>query len=214
MSSTVTTRGHRRRQHGNPFNVRGPIELPDWTAVFGREAPFAIDVGFGRGGFLLDLARRRPEWNVIGLEIRRHLVDEIIAEARGLGIQNLHAVLANANEHLTALVPEASVAFVSINFPDPWYKKRHHKRRVVRPDWVADLATRLRDGAELHAMTDYEPVGAQIREVVEAAPGFVNVDGPGAFARESTTGIGSERERTHERRGEPIYRLRFRFERR
>ena len=202
---------HRRRQHGNPFNIRGPIDTPDWTAVFGREAPFALDIGFGGGDFLLELARRHPEWNVLGLEIRRHLVDEVLEEARALGVRNLHALLANANEHLTALVPERSVAFVSINFPDPWYKKRHHKRRVVRSDWAQALATRLLPGAEVHAMTDYEPVGLQILDVLEAAPGFTNLEGAGAFASGSTTGIRSEREGTHERRGEPIYRLRFRF---
>ncbi len=202
---------HRRRQHGNPFNIRGPVATPDWPTLFGRTAPFAVDVGFGRGAFLLELGRRHPEWNVVGLEIRKHLVDEANERAAALGLRNVHAVLANANLHLEELLPPASVAFVSVNFPDPWYKKRHHKRRVVNPGWAQALLGRLLPSAEVHTMTDYEPVGVQIREVLEATPGLVNLDGAGRMAAESTTGIESERERSHTRRGEPIYRLRFRL---
>jgi tRNA (guanine-N7-)-methyltransferase len=204
---------HRYRQHGNPFSLRGPIELPDARGIFGRDAPMALEVGFGRGAFLLELARRHPEWNVLGLEIRRHLVDELNATAEGLGIANARAVLANANEHLEALVPKSSVVMVTLNFPDPWYKKRHHKRRVVRPEWLSLLGAHLRDGAEIHVMTDYAPLAREIRTVCEAQ-GLENLDGPGNYAAQSTTSIVSERERTHQRRGEPIYRLRFRYHRR
>ncbi len=212
MTAGATGAGHhRRRQHGNPFNIRGPIDAPDWATVFGRVAPFAVDVGFGRGAFLLELGRRHPEWNVVGLEIRKHLVDEVNERAAAMGLRNVHAVLANANLHLEELLPPASVAFVSVTFPDPWSKKRHQKRRVVNPEWARALLGRLAPGAEVHAMTDYEPVAVQIREVLEATPGLFNVDGPGAMATASTTGIESERERSHTRRGEPIYRLRFRF---
>ena len=212
---TLEIGSHRRRrfrQHGNPFNIRGPIAIPDWLAIFGRAAPLALDIGCGWGSFPLELARRHPEWNVVGLEIRGHLVETLNTEAKALGVPNVCGVLANANSHLLDLVPPRSLAFVSINFPDPWYKKRHQKRRVVRPEWVTVLATRLRNGAEIHAMTDYEPVAREIRQTFEAAPGFVNFDGAGQLAAQSTTAIKSEREQTHERRGEPIYRVRFRFE--
>jgi tRNA (guanine-N7-)-methyltransferase len=210
-ASTRASTRSRHRMHGNPFNIRGPVDVPDWTVHFGRSAPFAVDIGFAQGAFLLELARRHPEWNVVGLEIRRHFVDEANAQAALEGLQNVHAVLANANVHLDQLVPPASVAFVSVNFPDPWYKTRHHKRRVVRPEWATVLATRMAAGGELHAMTDYEPVAREILAVMEATPGFRNLDGEGSLAAESTTGIESERERTHKKRGEPIYRVRFRF---
>jgi tRNA (guanine-N7-)-methyltransferase len=201
----------RHRMHGNPFNIRGPVDVPEWTARFGRTAPFALDIGFAQGAFLLELARRHPEWNVVGLEIRRHFVDDLNALAAAQGVANVHAVLANANVHLDELVPPRSLAFVSVNFPDPWFKKRHQKRRVVRPEWAAALSTRMAPAGELHAMTDYEPVAQEILAVMEATPGFVNLAGPGKLAAASTTGIESERERTHQRRGEPIYRLHFRF---
>jgi len=202
----------RHRLHANPFNIRGRLLVPDWTAIYGRAAPIAIDVGFGDGRFTLELARRHPEWNVLGLEIREHLVGDLGQEAAAAGLKNLHALVANANLQLDDLLPERSVVFVAVNFPDPWYKQRHHKRRVVNAAWVRLLAPKLAPKAELHAMTDYAPVAREILTVVEADSVFVNLDGAGRFATESTTGIPTERELTHLRRGEPIYRLRFCFE--
>ncbi len=199
----------RHRQHGNPFNVRGEIALPDWPAVFARSAPFALDIGCGAGSFTVELARRHPEWNVVGLEIRDHWVDGVRAAARAEGLGNLYAVLANANLHLDLLVPDGSVAFVAVNFPDPWFKKRHHKRRVVRPELMEVLGRKAAPGAELHAMSDFAPIAEEIAAVVEAA-GWHNLAGRGAFAAESTTGISSERERSHLRRGAAVFRLHFR----
>src|SRR6478609_1711806 len=114
----IATARQRHRRHANPFTLRGPIGVPDWQAIYGREAPFAIDVGCGPGRFVWGLARLHPEWNVLGLEIRAHLVAETLAGAREAGLTNVHALVANANLHLSALLPPASVAFVSVNFPD------------------------------------------------------------------------------------------------
>jgi len=199
----------RRRQHGNPFSIRGPASIIEWSAVYRRVAPLALDVGCGPGAFAVELARQHPEWNVLGLEIRPHLVASVLESAATLGLGNLHALLANANLHLSEILPDASVAFLALNFPDPWYKRRHHKRRVLSADWLRSLAPKLRVGAALHVMTDYEALALYMRAVLDATPWLVNLDGKGQFAAASTTGISSERERVHERRGESIYRLRF-----
>lgn len=206
------TRRVRHRIHGNPFSVRGEIDVPDWSEVYGRDAPLALDVGFGGGDFTIELARQHPEWNVLGLEIRQHMVDRLVADAQAGGLTNLHAVLANANLHLDPLVPHRSVTFVSINFPDPWFKKSHHKRRVVRKEWLEILASKLCAGAEVHVASDFEPIAVEIRDLLEAATGFTNQIGPAAFAPQTTTGISSERERSHGRRGEPIHRLWYRYQ--
>jgi tRNA (guanine-N7-)-methyltransferase len=201
----------RHRKHGNPFSIRGPLAAPEAAHSFARVAPFALDVGFGEGSFLLELAQRRSEWNVLGLEIRTHLVEDLNAAARAQGLSNALAVLANANVHLDDLVPDRSVVFVAINFPDPWYKTRHKKRRVVRPEWIEVLMTKLAPGAEIHAMTDYEPVAAQMRDAFAAYPAFTNLNGPRTYAQTSSTGILTERERKHTRRNEPVYRLHLSF---
>lgn len=200
----------RHRIHGNPFSVRGDVEVPDWRERFGRDAEIAVDVGFGRGAFLLDLAAQHSEWNVVGIEIRDHLVRAVTDEAKQRGLHNLDALVANANAHFDVLFDDASLAFVSVNFPDPWFKKRHHKRRVVKTEWLDVVARKMCAGARFHAMSDYEPIAQEMLEVLNAHPCFKNVENHGSFAAESTTGIRSEREVSHSGRAQPIYRMHFR----
>jgi tRNA (guanine-N7-)-methyltransferase len=194
----------RHRIHANPFNIRGPIAVPNWRRIYGRDAPFAIDIGYGCGAFLLALAKARPQWNCLGLEIRQHLVQPLQA-----ALPNLCVLLANANLHLGPLLPNASVEFVSLNFPDPWFKKRHHKRRVLQPEWLDMMAQKLAPGGTLHLTTDYAPLAEEARDLLDGHDAFGPIHAE-RFAETSTTGIVSERERTHQARGEPIYRLCFR----
>ena len=201
-------RHNRHRQHANPFNIRGPIEVPHWGEVFGREAPIAVDVGCGGGDFTLALARQHPEWNVVGLEIRQHFVSGLIEKAGKLQISNLWALLANANLHLHDLFENESVIFVSLNFPDPWYKKRHHKRRVMQTSWLDILAKKMLPGGTLHLMTDFLPIAESSLEILRVHPEFSPLEADD-FLSQSSTGIFSEREQTHLRRGDPVYRLHY-----
>lgn len=206
---TPTPSARRRRKHANPFTIRGEIDRPDWRQIYGRDAPFALDIGCGRGRFVLGLARRHPEWNILGLEIRDYLVNCVLEESRALGLTHVHAVLANANVHLDTLIPDASVAMVALNFPDPWFKKRHHRRRVVQDAFVALLARKLVPGAWVHAVTDYAPLAEDMRAHFAQAEGFTSPEGPKGYATDSTTGILSEREVVHLGRATPLYRMRF-----
>ena len=199
----------RHRRHANPFTVRGAVAPVDWHAVYGRLAPLALDIGCGAGRFVCDLARAHPEWNVLGLEIRQHLVDATRHALASAGLPHAWAALANVNAHLGDLIPNRSVAFVSVNFPDPWYKKRHHKRRVVNAAWLERLCDKLLPGAEIHAMTDYEPIARQIREVLVNHPQLTCAVGGNGYASQSTTGLTSEREIKHMQRGEQIFRQRY-----
>ena len=213
MSTTTTVQASRRKSrhriHANPFNVREPEARPDWEAIFGRSAPIALEIGYGQGAFLQDLARKHPEWNVIGIEIRPHFVERAISEAKEAGINNLYAVLANANRDLETLIPDQSVAFVSVNFPDPWFKKRHHKRRVIQDPMLDLLGKKFM--AEFHLMTDFEPIGLDALELFTSRKDYQNLLGEDRFSDVTTTAITSEREITHEGRGDPIYRLAYRY---
>ena len=204
-------RRRRHRIHANPFSVRWSGEIPDWQTVYAKEAPLALEVGFGPGQFLLELARQHPKWNVLGLEIRPHLVERVLEVAKTEGLGNVHAVLANANLHLDELIPDRSLQFVAINFPDPWFKKRHHKRRVVQWDWLNLITQKLQDGAQFHLMTDYAPIGHEAAELFAQRDDFEFESPSQGFASETTTGIRSERELIHMRRGDQIYRLHLRF---
>ena len=202
----------RHRRHANPFTLRGIIEVPDWQSIFSRQAPMALDVGCGAGLFVQQLAQLKPQLNVVGMEIRQHLVDAALARVRLCALPNGYALVANANAHLKLLFSPRSIAFVSLNFPDPWYKKRHQKRRVLQPAWLEDLLPILSDGAHIHAMTDYLPLAEHMRHTLDACPALRCVHSPHLFAPSSTTGLQSEREMKHLARGEPIYRLQYVYE--
>jgi len=202
-------RQRRHRIHGNPFSVLGPEQPPNWPSIFGRDAPLGLEIGFGAGEFTLELAAKHPDLNVIGVEIRPHLASSLNQRAKANQLANLHALVANANQHLGDLVPNSSLTLVVLNFPDPWFKARHHKRRVLNPEFLDILASKCALGAELHAMTDYPELAAVMLEHLESSPDFHNLTPGSGFAAESTTGILSRRERTHTARGQRIYRLRF-----
>lgn len=208
----------RHRRHANPFAVRHPVPAFDPVAHFGRSAPIALDIGCGPGRFVAQLAQARPEYNVLGLEIRAHLVASTCAAValaqraareRGAAPVYGHALLANANVHLPTLLAERTVGFVSVNFPDPWYKKRHHKRRVLSEALLQVLRNKLLPGAQIHVMTDYEPLAHAMREALAAQDWLRDMVGAGVWCAHSTTGLTSEREQTHMARGEPIYRMAY-----
>ena len=210
-TTTPSRRKSRHRIHANPFNVPEPEGRPDWDSIFDRQAPMALEIGYGQGAFLQSLAIQHPEWNVVGLEIRPHFVERAIAEAKAAGVNNLHARLANANRDLDTLIPDASVAFVSINFPDPWFKKRHHKRRVIQDSMLDLLGKKFTPDGEFHLMTDFEPIGLDALELFTGRSDYQNLLGEDRFAESTTTHITSEREITHQGRGDPIYRLAYRY---
>jgi tRNA (guanine-N7-)-methyltransferase len=200
--------GARHRRHANPFAFRQDVTCPDFVALYQRIAPLEVEIGFGKGQFLLALAAARPEVNLLGLEIREFLVEKLLKDAKARGLSNLHAIQCNANTALTALLRPGEVSRFYVHFPDPWFKKRHTKRRVVNSDTAALMRTLLRDGGEIHAMTDFEPIALDMLQCLEAA-GFENSSGRYALAPDSTTGYRSEREDWHLSQGDPVYRMLF-----
>lgn len=209
LERTRVTPRERHRRHANPFAMRFDVAPLD-PAVFAKQQPLALDIGFGEGIFAIDLARQHPEWNVLGFEIREHYVRFLNDGAKARGLANLHGVQANASTHLATVVPDASVIFAAINFPDPWFKRKHIKRRVLNPDWLAILEKKMLPRAELHAMSDYEPIAREMAKFMSAAVGWETIV-PFTIGGPSTTGIMTEREARHSGRGEPIHRMAFRY---
>lgn len=153
----------------------------DFAAIFGRTAPTLLEIGFGNGDALLEMARRHPEWNFVGIEVHRPGIGHLLKQAGELGLQNLRVSGRDAVEVLEKQVPDASLARVMLYFADPWPKKRHHKRRIVQPEFVQLVARKLEPCGEFHLATDWENYAEHMREVIDVAPGFVNTT-PGAFA--------------------------------
>lgn len=154
---------------------RTVAEMPwpaDWPAVFGREAPLLMEIGFGSGLFLVDLARRRPEANVIGLEIALPSLRNALRKVERAGLTNICLIKDGAWPVVQVLCSPGSLAGVIINFPDPWPKKSHEARRLIDDEFLHLLATRLAPGADLDIATDHEEYAAQIEDCLSRSPHF------------------------------------------
>jgi tRNA (guanine-N7-)-methyltransferase len=146
----------------------------DFAAQFGRQAPVVLEIGFGMGDASADIAQRFPEIDFLGVEVHTPGVGALLRQIGERGLANIRIVQHDAVEVLRAMVPEASLAGIHVFFPDPWHKKRHHKRRLIQPAFVAELAGHLAPGGYLHCATDWEPYAQQMLEVLSAEALLVN----------------------------------------
>lgn len=152
-----------------------PEVLPvDWPAIYGREAPLHLEIGYNRGKFLVALARRMPEANVIGIEIRRRYCWRL---ANVLGPdpeapRNLRFIWADARAVSGVLFAPGSLTGVYINFPDPWWKKRHAKRRLVTLGFARELSEMLRPGGRIWVKSDVPAIAEEFAEAFAAVSGL------------------------------------------
>jgi tRNA (guanine-N7-)-methyltransferase len=153
----------------------------DARAVFGRDAPLVVEIGFGMGHATAAFAVARPDIDLIGIEVHKPGVGALLARCGEAELGNVRIVQHDAVEVLQHMTAPASLAAVHCFFPDPWHKKRHHKRRLIQPDFARTLAERLAPGGYLHLATDWEDYAQQMLAVLDATPGLVNVAGPGGF---------------------------------
>ena len=196
----------------------------DLTQLYGRSAPVTLEVGFGNGEHLVRRAVREPERNFLGIEVHRPGIGHLLLAATRSDINNLRVIAHDAVEVLEYQIAPASLDEAMLLFPDPWPKKRHHKRRLVQPAFIALLASRLRCGGRVHIATDWTPYAEQMLIDLKACPGLVQCRGaistepeidaaPAAEpAREPNTSTVDERtrfERRGERMGHRIHRLLF-----
>jgi tRNA (guanine-N7-)-methyltransferase len=147
----------------------------DPAAVFGRSAPLVVEIGFGSGDHLLSSAANRPEHDFLGIEVHRPGVGRVLQLAEKQELSNLRVLCHDAVEVLRDFLPAGAVDEVTIFFPDPWPKKRHHKRRLVQPEFVKLVAGALRPGGRLRLATDWADYARHMLEVMQAAPDFGNL---------------------------------------
>ena len=194
----------------DPFYT-GPLLLDHrepWSQTFEREAPLEVEIGFGYGHFLLEYGRARPELNVVGIEFRPKLAYQVADRIARQGRTNLMALRGDAKRHLPTLFAPGSVQAFHVQFPDPWWKKRHHKRRLVDTELATLFHTLLRPKGRVYLRTDVLDYGRAMIETFEAgAPPFLNLEGPRAFTADDGLGVPSNRERRYLANGTPVYRL-------
>ena len=147
-----------------------PGRLLDPVALFGRSAPTLLEIGFGMGEATAEIAARRPEDDFIGCEVHEPGVGALLKRIGERGLSNVRIIRHDAVEVLEQMVAPGSLAGVHIFFPDPWHKKRHHKRRLIQPPFVALVASRLAPGGYIHCATDWRPYAEQMLDVLSAEP--------------------------------------------
>ncbi|MEH2237027.1 tRNA (guanosine(46)-N7)-methyltransferase TrmB [Nostoc sp.] len=204
----------RVRQHVNPFNKKyqTPASPLDWEKIYAKpNQPLHLDIGCAKGQFLMNMAKIEPDWNYLGLEIREPLVGEANKLRSELGLTNLHYLFCNVNNSLRSLLsslPPGSLQRVTIQFPDPWFKTRHAKRRVVQPELVAELANYLAVGGVVFLQSDMEFVAVEMRDRFAENPAFQRV-GTEEWLAENPLPVPTEREIGTQKKGEPVYRALF-----
>lgn len=154
----------------------------DFASLFGNRNPVILEIGFGNGDATWCMARSNPAQNYLGAEVHRPGVGHLLMKLEQEGITNVRVACADAAELLRERIADESLAGVLIFFPDPWPKKRQHKRRIVQQSLVGLLARRLCPGGMLHLATDWKPYAEQMLEVIGADRRFRNVAGAGRFA--------------------------------
>ena len=201
----------RIRQHVNPLarKFQQPIDLPDWQDVFAQSNhPLHLDIGCARGGFLLSMAQLDPQTNFLGIEIRDRLVSAANQTKDELGLTNLHYLFGNMNISASTLLkslPSNILKTISIQFPDPWFKKRHNKRRVVQSELVKILVDYLAEGGQVFLQSDIEEVAVEMRDRFTNHPLLIQQH-TGAWL-DTNPFLPTERELYVQKKNLPVYRV-------
>ena len=144
--------------------------LTDWNQVFGRAAPRYLEIGFGMGGATAEIAKNHPQNDYLGIEVHRPGVGNLLKLIDQDRLTNLRLMSHDAVDVVNEMIAPDSLDGVLVFFPDPWHKARHHKRRLIQPEFVRMLVSRLKPGGTIHCATDWENYAEQMLEVLSAEP--------------------------------------------
>lgn len=170
------------RDHWQDYGLELTESPLDLDACFGRSAPTLLEIGFGNGDSLLAMAENAPDKNFIGIEVHRPGVGGIINNAQKKGVSNLRVFCEDAVDVLKQSIPDQSLVGVQLFFPDPWHKKRHHKRRIVQPEFAALVADKLVPGVYFHMATDWQNYAEHMMDVMSSSKQFTNKAGEGHYS--------------------------------
>jgi tRNA (guanine-N7-)-methyltransferase len=211
MRAGRMTEGQQRGlDQGKPLFVLPLTDEPaDFDQVFGRSAPRTLEIGFGMGHSLLEMAAASPELDFIGVEVHRPGVGALLNGVLTQGLKNLRVYDCDAIEVLKQCVADNSLDRLLLFFPDPWHKARHHKRRIVQPAFAEVVRSKLKVGGVLHMATDWEPYAEYMLEVMNVAPGYRNQAADGGCVPRPAERPVTKFERRGERLGHGVWDLKF-----
>lgn len=179
------------------------------TEIFERNAPLILEIGFGMGDSLLQMARNEPEKNFLGIEVHPPGVGRIINVAIQEKLSNLKVYMADAMDVLEDCIPDQSIDRLQLYFPDPWHKKKHHKRRILQSEFVQKIRPKLKVGGIFHMATDWQAYAEHMMEVMSSAEGFVNTQLPGEYSPKPDYRPNTKFEKRGERLGHGVWDLLF-----
>jgi len=181
----------------------------DYPQVFGNTGPVILEIGFGNGTSLLEMAQAAPHKNFIGIEVHRPGVGKLINDAHHAGVTNIRTFCDDAIDVLQQAIADNSLDGVQLFFPDPWHKKRHNKRRIVQPEFAQTIRRKLKPGGYFHMATDWEPYAQHMLEVMSAAEGYENQAGANRYSPKPEYRPITKFERRGERLGHGVWDLVF-----
>jgi tRNA (guanine-N7-)-methyltransferase len=182
----------------------------DYSKTFARDAAVILEIGFGSGHSLLEIARAHPDKNFIGIETYQPGIGALLLKIEEYALTNIRIYYADAVEVLERCIPAASLDGVQIFFPDPWPKRRHHKRRLIQPEFVNVIAEKLRPKGIFHLATDWEHYARHMLKVMSAAENFVNLAGSGKYSpRSAQRPVVTKFEQRGTKKGHDIWELQF-----
>ena len=196
-----------------PWNWEAPKLAPEtrlnWSQFFGNERPVEVEVGMGKGLFLLTQAVARPDVNFLGIEVVRKY--QLYAATRYAirKLPNIRTCCADAKRVLHDFVPPASVAAVHVLFPDPWWKQKHRKRRVFSPEFALDVSRALIPGGRLHIASDVEEYFGVMTGIVKAMPAFRELESSESRESLEVAGFQTNFERKARKQGTPVWRAAY-----
>ncbi len=153
---------------------QGPLDL---EALFGRSAPKILEIGFGNGASLATMAAQHPQNDYFGIEVHRPGAGNLLLQIEAQGLTNIRVSHDDAIEVLQQQIPDQSLDAIYLFFPDPWHKRKHHKRRIVQSDFVQLIRRKLEPGGIFHMATDWQHYAQHMMKVMSAAEGFENTAG-------------------------------------
>ena len=181
----------------------------DLAALFGREAPVVLEIGFGMGASLVTMAQNNPHQNFLGLEVHAPGVGACLASAKEAGVENLRVMCHDAVEVLQQMIPDNSLRMVQLFFPDPWHKARHNKRRIVQVPFAELVMRTLKLGGVFHMATDWEDYATHMLEIMNSVDGYKNLSEGNDYVPRPETRPLTKFEQRGQRLGHGVWDLMF-----
>ncbi len=169
------------QENWSRFGIEADGQWLDFQALYGRNAPVILEIGFGMGDSLFEMAVAHPENNYLGIEVHKPGVGRLLGNIKKQALTNLKLMKFDALEVLTRQIPDESLSAVYLFFPDPWHKTRHHKRRIVQDDFIQLIRSKLALQGQFHMATDWQNYAQHMLEHMQRAEGFNNAAPDGTY---------------------------------